>query len=149
MQEQHEINEKFINLGVILNKNNEVLMIRRVEEEQGKNGNKLIWAFPGGKQRKSESREECVKREVKDETGYDVNPIRQISLRVHPEFTILVAYHLCTLNSSEQISEPIEPHEIAEIKWIKTEDIEKIITTDLDPKVKLELGLEKRAPANY
>ena len=132
----------FINLGIIVNDKEEVLMIRRIEKETGKNGAVLEWAFPGGKQRLNESREECVERNILSETGYDINPIKQIVLRIeHAQFPIMVAYHLCKLRSDKPVAKPKEPHEIAEIKWIKKQDIKKLITTNLDEKVSQELGL--------
>lgn len=39
------------------------------------------------------------------------------------------------------IDKPKEPHEIAEIKWVKKEDIKNLVTTHLDEKVSQELGL--------
>ena len=132
---------KFINLGIVLNKQGEALMIRRVKEETGKDGAVLKWAFPGGKQKLTESRNDCVKREVLAETGYDIKPIKQISLRKHPQIDMFIAYHLCKLNTDEPVAKPIEPHEVAEIKWVKLSEIEKLVTTDLDPGVKKELGL--------
>ena len=132
----------FINLGIIVNDKEEVLMIRRIEKETGKNGAVLEWAFPGGKQRLNESREECVERNILSETGYDINPIKQIVLRIeHAQFPIMVAYHLCKLRSDKPVAKPKEPHEIAEIKWIKKQDIKNLITTNLDEKVSQELGL--------
>lgn len=138
----------FINLGVILNDKGEVLMIRRVREETGSSGAVLRWAFPGGKQRLDETREVCVRREVLAETGYDVKPIQQISLRIHPQFKIFIVYHRCELNAPEPVAEPAEPHEVAEVKWIKPADIEKLITTDLDPNVRKTLGLKIAPVAN-
>lgn len=133
--------EDFINLGVILNDKREVLMIRRVQKEVGRDGSVLTWAFPGGKQRFNESRSECVKREVLVETGYDIEPIKEISLRYHPQFSVGIVYHFCRLASPKPIAEPSEPHEVAEIRWIKPQEIKGLITTDLDPKVSQELGL--------
>lgn len=132
----------FINLGVVVNDKDEVLMIRRVEKEPGKEGAVLEWAFPGGKQRFSETRIECVKREVLDETGYDVESIKEISLRIHPQILVFIVYHFCRLKSKKPIAKPKEPHEIAEIKWIKKQDIKNLITTNLDEKVSQELGLK-------
>jgi len=83
------------------------------------------------------------KREILDETGYDVEPIKEISLRVHPQILVFIVYHLCRLNSKKPIAKPKEPHEIAEIRWVKKEDIKKLITTDLDEKISRELGLDK------
>ena len=131
----------FINLGIIVNDKNEVLMIRRIEKETGKRGAVLEWAFPGGKQILKEDRKECVEREVLDETGYEVESIKEISLRVHPEILVFVVYHLCKLKSDEPIAKPKEPHEIAEIRWVKKQDIKKLITTNLDEKVSQELNL--------
>lgn len=132
----------FINLGITLNNKGQVLMIRRKEKETCKDGAVLEWAFPGGKQRFKESREECVKRELLDETGYDIESIRQISLRIHPQIPVFIVYHLCRLESEKPIADPKEPHEIAEIKWIKKQDIKNLITTDLDEKVSQELNLK-------
>ena len=132
----------FINLGVVVNKKGEVLVVRRKVLEKGSDGSILQWAFPGGKQKFQENREECVKREILDETGYDIIPQRQISLRVHPQFPVTVVYHYCTLNSPNPISQPNEPHEIAEIKWVKPKELLTLFTTDLAPKVKRELGLD-------
>jgi len=136
----------FINLGIVLNKKGEVLMIRRVKKEAGKDGAVLTWAFPAGKQRYNESRAECVKRETLAETGYEINPIREISMRVHPQFYVFIVYHLCDLVSEKPVAKPIEPHEVAEIKWVKPEKIKDLITTDLDPKVSEALGLNLKNP---
>jgi len=132
----------FINLGVVVNDKDEVLMIRRVKKEPGKDGAILEWAFPGGKQRYAETREQCVEREILDETGYKVESIRQISLRIHPQISVFIVYHTCRLKAEKPIAKPKEFHEIAEIKWIKKQDIKNLITTDLDEKVSQELGLE-------
>ncbi len=133
--------DTFINLGIILNKKGEVLMIRRAKKEVGKNGSVLNWAFPAGKQRYDETRSDCVKREVLAETGYEVRPIREISMRVHPQFRIFIVYHLCDLTSPKPVAQPMEPHEVAEIRWVKPEEIKNLITTDLDPQVSKILGL--------
>lgn len=131
----------FLNLGVVLNKKGEVLMIRRAQKEVGRDGSVLTWAFPGGRQRFNESRSECVKRGVLVKTGYNIEPIKEISLRYHPQFLVGIAYHFCRLVSPKPIAEPSEPREVAEIRWIKPQEIKGLITTDLDPKVSQKLGL--------
>jgi len=131
----------FINLGIVQNKKAEVLMIRRVKKEAGKDGAVLTWAFPAGKQRYNENRAQCVKREILAETGYEVNPVREISMRVHPQFPVFIVYHLCDLISPKPVAKPAEPHEVAEIKWVKPEKIKDLITTHLDDRVARALGL--------
>ena len=133
--------KNFINLGIVQSDKGEVLMIQRVKKEGGKNDSVLEWAFPGGKQRYGETREECVEREVQDETGYDISSVKQISMRVHPQFLVLIVYHLCKLSSPDPVAEPREAHEVAEIKWVKSEEIRSLITTDIDPNVAKTLGI--------
>ena len=134
-------NIKFINLGIVANEAGEVLMIRRVRLEQSKEGAVLNWAFPGGKQRSGEGREACVEREILIETGYAVESLRQISMRVHPQFTVLIVYHLCRLKQSQPIAEPQEEDEVAEVRWVPAEEMRGLITTDLDPKVAKEIDV--------
>ncbi len=133
--------EDFLNLGVVINDREEVLLIRRVKPEVGKDSSVLTWSFPGSGQRLGETREECVKRGILAKTGYDVESIRQISLRFHPQFSRFIVYHYCRLVSPKPVAKPSRPDEIAKIKWVKTEEIKNLITTDLDPKVSKELGL--------
>jgi len=134
--------EDFINVGIVFNDKGEVLLIRRVKEEKGSDGSVLTWAFPGGRQSLNESRADCVKREILAETGYDVESIKEISLRPHPQFDVFIVYHRCRLAKPEPIAKPSEPHEVAEIRWVKPEEIKNLITTDLDQKVSRELGLK-------
>ena len=138
----HKEAKDFINLGVVVNDKDEVLMIRRKQKETGKGGAVLEWAFPGGKQRYAETREQCVQREVLDETGYDIESIRQISLRVHPEILVFIVYHLCRLKSKKPIAKPSEPHEIAEIKWVAPSQIKSLITTTLNSEVAKQLDIK-------
>lgn len=134
--------KSFLNLGVVLNNKNEVLMIRRVKKETGTDNSILEWAFPAGKQKYEETREECVKREVLAETGYAVKPIKQIDLKKHPQFPVMIAYHLCLLENPEPVAEIIEKHEVREIKWVKPSEIKNLITTELNKKVQEELKLK-------
>jgi len=135
--------EDFINLGVLRNERGEVLIVRRVEKEKSEKDNSiLIWSFPGGKQRLNETREECVKRKVAEKTGYDVASIKQISLRMHSQFPVMIVYHLCRLISPKPIiDKPTESYKIAEIKWVEPKEIRKLFTTDLDPDVAKELKI--------
>lgn len=131
---------KFINLGIVVNEAGELLMIRRARPEENKEGAMLTWAFPGGKQRLHEKREECVEREILTETGYAVESLRQISMRVHPQFTVLIVYHFCRLKQPQPAAEPQEEHEVAEIRWVPAAEVGGLITTDLDPKVAKEIN---------
>lgn len=131
----------FVNLGVILNNKGEVLIIKRKVIEKGTDGSVLQWAFPGGKQQYNETRQEAIKRTVLSETGYDIQWLKQIDLAFHSEIPVFIAYHLCELNLSDPVAKSQEPHEVAEIRWVKPEDMKHLITTALNPKVANELGI--------
>ncbi len=125
----------FINIGVVTLDNKKVLMIRRAHPERGENGAVLDWAFPGGRQRYKETREECVEREVLAETGYHIKSIRQADVGFHPEFPVVVVYHLCSVVESEPVVKPSQPEEIAEVRWVDPKDVKKLITSSLNPKI--------------
>ncbi|MBI5138916.1 MAG: NUDIX hydrolase [Candidatus Vogelbacteria bacterium] len=125
----------FINLAIVENKAGEVLMIRRVNKEKGGDGSTLEWAFPGGKQQLDQTREDSLARDVLDETGYEVKSVRQLHIRMHPQFPVMVAYHLCRLTKDEPTSAPSQTHEIEEVRWIPTSEIKHLIKTNLDPAV--------------
>lgn len=132
----------FVNSAIIVNKKDEVLLIRLKKKEIGKNGAVLEWTFPSARQRLDESRTDCVKRGVLGKTGYEIEPVKEISSRVHPQFFIFVVYHRCRLISEKPIARPKETNEVAEIKWVKKEEIKKLITSNLDKDVSKELGLK-------
>lgn len=132
----------FINLGVVVNDKNEVLIVKRAKEEKSKDGSvTLTWAFPGGKQKFEETRKQGVEREVLAETGYQVTLIKEINLRSHPQFPVIIVYHLCRPISQTPTQKPSEPWEITEVKWVKPQELKNYFTTDLDKKVVAELGL--------
>lgn len=137
-----EIKKDFINIGVVLNKKGEVLIIKRKKIEKTVNGKSFIWSFPGGRQEKNESREERVVKEILLETGYKVRPLKQIHLRVHPDTLAVIAYFLCELESEKQVSEIQEVDEVEEVRWVKPEELKNYFTTDIDPEVKRVLKIE-------
>jgi hypothetical protein len=63
-------------------------------------------------------------------------------MRSHPQFPVFVVYHLCKLVSSKPVAKPEQSHEVSEIRWVKPQKIKKLIKTNLDPAVSLELGLK-------
>ncbi|MBU0532905.1 NUDIX hydrolase [Candidatus Micrarchaeota archaeon] len=63
----------------ILIQNNKLLLIRR-----GKEPFKGEWALPGGRINDHETAEECLKREMKEETGLEIEPITLVGIYSDP-----------------------------------------------------------------
>lgn len=59
--------------GAIIICNNQILLMQR-KEDKAYGGR---WEFPGGKQEPNESLEQCLKREIQEEIGKEINIIRQ------------------------------------------------------------------------
>ncbi len=84
---QHVGNRKLIIPGaraIIRNAGNQVLLIRRSDNGE--------WAMPAGSIELGESILDCVKREVKEETGLDVHAAEPIALYTEPRFDFTTAY---------------------------------------------------------
>ena len=129
-------------LGIVLNKKGEVLIIKRKKPEMTRSGKEFLWAFPGGRQEKNETREDRVIAEVLAETGYKVRPLRQIHLRVHPDTLTMIVYFLCELEKDEPVQEIEEKDEIEEIRWVRPDELKNYFTTDIDPEVKKILNID-------
>lgn len=65
---------------LVINENNQILLVRRAPKllEGGK------WSFPSGFVDRDETLEECVKREVMEEAGWEVKVISLISVVDNP-----------------------------------------------------------------
>lgn len=131
----------FINIGIVLNDNNEVLIIRRKNPEKTKTGKILTWVFPGGKQEEGETREQSVEKEVLVETGYKVKAEKELHLRVHPDSNLMMAYHYCRLENKDPVQPIEEIDEVEEIKWVDPKELGNYFTTDIDPEVKKFLNI--------
>ena len=49
--------------------------------------------------------------------------------------------YLCRLLETKPVAAPSEPWEVAEVKWVKPEQIKELITSSLDPNVAQELKI--------
>jgi 8-oxo-dGTP diphosphatase len=136
MNSQSREQTDFIVLGVVLNKEGKVMIVKRKKKEITLTKKELIWVFPGGKLEKSETREERVVKEVLDETGYKVKPLKLIHLRIHPETLKIIAYFLCELEEENPIQEIKEKEEIEEVRWVNPEELKNYFNTEIDSEVK-------------
>lgn len=66
--------------AIVLNKNGEILLHKRSDNH--------LWSLPGGAMELGESIEECIIREVKEETGFEVEVLKCIGIYTDPEHII-------------------------------------------------------------
>jgi 8-oxo-dGTP diphosphatase len=80
------------------------------------------WEFPGGKQEKGETLEECLKREIKEELGLEID-IEQEILSVHHEYEtkeVTLHFFVCT-----PFKENPQAREGQEISWVHPDELNK------------------------
>jgi ADP-ribose pyrophosphatase YjhB (NUDIX family)/predicted DNA-binding WGR domain protein len=105
-----------------------VLLARRKEAEQKEIH--LMWELPGGKLEYSETEEQAVKREVEEETGYQVEIVSQLPFPYTTEwkyegfiqYTVIYCYE-CRVRGRSQEEAP-DDHKIKEVKWFEFDEID-------------------------
>ncbi|MEU1088920.1 NUDIX hydrolase [Streptomyces sp. NPDC005892] len=93
-----------------------VLMIRRQVRE-----GKLLWAFPGGGIEAGETPEQAAVRETSEEVDLEVEAVRVLGDRVHPNTGVHMTYVACELISGDAAVGDAE--EIAEVAWVALDEI--------------------------
>lgn len=124
-----------------IEKENKYLMLHRTKKKNDINEGK--WIGVGGKFEDKESPEECVKREVKEETGLTLKSckLRCIVTYVSTEWETEYMY---VFTSDEAEGEIIECNE-GELKWIEKEKVLDLKTWEGD-RIFLEKILDKKVP---
>lgn len=99
-----------VSAGVIV-KNGRILIARR-NTDSHLGG---FWEFPGGKRRSSETPQDCVVRETREELGIDVAVVESLceTKMAYPDRTVKIIFFLCRWRSGEP-----RPIQCAELKWI-------------------------------
>jgi A/G-specific adenine glycosylase len=109
---------KHIGVAVIWNDHGEILIDRRKQE--GLLGG--LWEFPGGKIEPNETVEACIRREIQEELGIQVE-VRELLTTVthaYSHFKVTLNVHHCTHLSGEP-----QPIECDEIRWVTMDTIEE------------------------
>jgi 8-oxo-dGTP diphosphatase len=80
-----------------------------------------LWEFPGGKRRASESFEECLIRELREELGVEVEVQQLVESVIHeyPERTVHLKFFRCQLRKHEPRS-----LECSALKWVCAEELD-------------------------
>ena len=114
--------------GIII-KENKILLIKRGFEPF-----KGFWAIPGGRIEDHENTEECLKREMKEETNLEVEPISLVGIYSDPNRDprgVIVATYLCKIIRGELKA----GDDAADISWFSLDALPKL-ASDHDKMIK-------------
>jgi 8-oxo-dGTP diphosphatase len=79
------------------------------------------WTLSGGGFKKNETKEEAVKREVKEELGLNITPEYLGEFTHHPDHKIDTVF--CFVASVDRVEPKIDRLEIKEAKWWNINDL--------------------------
>ena len=128
-----------ISLGVVA-WNDSVLLVQRRDTEELLDGSQLTWALPGGKKEESEtSRAACI-REVLEETGFRVDPLRLLYRGEHPNAPVIASFWLCSYLIATPRREVSDP-KILRSSWVQRLRVKQYLTSTLNECVARELDL--------
>ena len=135
-----------------IEKNNSYLMLHRTKKE--KDVNKDKWIGIGGKFEEGESPFDCIKREVKEETGFILNKVEYRGLvtflsrssdGAEPYYELMHVFWTDDFSKAEDPDSPDLPEcDEDELEWVPKEKMNDLPHWESD-ELFLEL-IEKRAP---
>jgi mutator protein MutT len=88
---------------------------RKLEAHQGG-----LWEFPGGKQEESETLEQCLKRELKEEIDIEVCSVRPFCVLRHryPEKEVELHFFTCSIHAGNP-----QPLGCIELAWVHPHEL--------------------------
>ncbi|MCL1472099.1 8-oxo-dGTP diphosphatase MutT [Argonema antarcticum] len=109
---------KFIGVAVIWNDRGEILIDKR--RQDGLMGG--LWEFPGGKIEPGETVEECIKREIWEELGIEIEVGSRLIVinHIYSLFAVTLTVHECRHTNGEP-----QPLECDEIRWVTLDELDK------------------------
>ena len=114
--------------GVVLD-GNRVLLVRR-----GREPLKGLWSIPGGAVEVGETREEALVREIKEETGLDVEvgPLVAVLDRIRRDADGRVEYHYVLVDYAcrPRGGELKASTDVDRAQWVRIDDLDRFELTD-------------------
>lgn len=113
--------------GIIYKGDKFLIAQRNLKKSQGG-----YWEFPGGKVEENETKQEALKREIKEEFNADIDVKEYVGEIIHhyPEKDIRLSFYKANL-----IGEKLELLEHEDYKWITKEEKSKFQFAGADEKV--------------
>ncbi len=112
----------------VITKNKKIL-IGKVKKNKIEDFGEIEYTFPGGQIQRKEDEKEALKREVKEETGLNVQITRKIGQRIHPKTNIITLYYHCKVMSGKEYIKSSKNDDIDKLLWVRKEKLEKYMPT--------------------
>lgn len=111
-----------VGVGVVVWRQDRFLLVRR-----GKEPNKGQWSIPGGAQKLGETVFAAAAREVREETGLDVDILALVDVvdGIMTDDAGVVVYHytLVDVVAESLVGEPVAADDAADVGWFTLEDL--------------------------
>ena len=106
---------KLVGVGVVEKEGRYLITQRRFDDHLGG-----IWEFPGGKIREGESDEDCVRRELDEELGIQVEGREHLGTiqYAYPDRKLELRFYRCLLASGDP-----KPVEVQDFRWAKPDEL--------------------------
>ena len=113
------IGQKFLVgiVGIVLNEDNQILLLEHSYR------NEYPWGLPSGWLEKGEQPTDALKREILEETGFDVEIIKQLEQFADPDYARLDLIYLCKVTGGEFT----KSDEILSAKFFSKENLPRLI----------------------
>lgn len=81
-----------------------------------------LWEFPGGKRKPGENLEECLKRELREELGVEIEVCERLDTVTwpYPERTVAIHFFRCAL-----AGETVTSREGQAVAWVLSEELSR------------------------
>jgi len=113
----------FVGVGVVVWRGDEVLLI-----ERGKGPVSGNWSLPGGKQELGETVRETAHREIKEETGIDIDIVALLDVvdlvRHDKEGRVRFHYTLVDFTAEWRAGEAVAGDDAAAVRWVPFAEID-------------------------
>lgn len=121
-------NVKFLQKCIVVNKDKKILALRRDPNDVRRPN---YWDFPGGNYEKGESIEECIKREIEEETSLIALSVRPVYVSDNngvamKKFMVIAICQLCT----DWVGEVELSGEHVEFRWVTPAEFMNLETGD-------------------
>ena len=113
----------FVGVGVVVWRGDEVLLIERGKAPVSGN-----WSLPGGKQELGETVQETAHREIKEETGVDIEVVCLLDVvdlvRHDDEGRVRFHYTLVDFTARWKAGEPVAGDDASDARWVRLDDLD-------------------------